>query len=508
MSKLETDTHEFSHLTKRVFRSGSIIFLFTLLTAPLGYAIRIAYSHTLSIQDFGLFYAVLSFLSVFNNYNDLGLGSSLVFFIPKFIKKSDYVSAWNAYKYSEFVSTVISLILAFLFFLMASWLSIHYFKSPEAKNLIIIFAVYHIADVFVSISSRFLTGLQKEEMYSSREFIRSLLTFIFSFLVIILGYKNIQVFAIVWAFAYGLTGVVFYYFVYKKHAFVITPLKWDRKLLTKLLKYGIPSTLTLLLTTLITSTNTFLITLLRGVKEFGIYSIVWSIVSIPAIFVASVSVFLPAITSSLMEGEEKKVRILINNILIYIPFFTFYFVLFILMFPSSSIFFLFGSKWVPMARIPLMVLIGGTFFSTISDYLIAILLGIGLVKERLRISLIVTVINIFLGILLIGRFGLLGAAVSNVIIYIVLFLFLSSLLKLHVSFAYPIRFYLKLLLFGTVAYLIRFRLKINPTNVFQFIAIGILYSGIVFIFSYQLKLFNLKMVKKLISYYNMRVRKK
>ncbi len=494
-------------LTKRVFRGGSIILLFTVLTAPLGYAVRILYSHNLSIQNFGLFYAVLSFLSIFNNYNDLGLGSSLIFFTPKFIKRKDYSSAWNAYKYSELISTSMSLILSLIFFLIAGWLSVHYFKVPQAKNLILLFAIYHIADVFVSISSKFLVGLQKEELYSSREFIRLLLTFIFTLIFLVLGYSNVEFFALAWTLAYLITAGVYYFFVYEKHQFIITPLKWDKKLFIKLLKYGLPSTLTLIVVTFISSSNTFLLTALKGVKDFGVYSIVFSIVSIPSLFVASTSGFFFPFTSHLMEGKKEKIHILVENILVYIPFFTFYFALFIFMFPSSSIKLLFGVKWVELAKIPLSILITSSFFSIMSDYFVSVLLGVGLIKERLKISLAIAVLNIIIGSILIYKLGVIGATLANFFIYFISVILLSNLLKRKIPFSYPWLFYLKLFLVGGVLFFIKFLFKLNPTNWPAFILLGIIYTVINIVLAYYLKLFNKKMVKLLINYCLGRIKK-
>jgi O-antigen/teichoic acid export membrane protein len=487
-------------LTKRVYKGGAVILFFTLLTAPIGYVVRIMYSHVLSIQDYGLFYAVLSLLSIFNNYNDLGLGSSLVYFIPKFVKKKDYSSAWNAYKYSEITSTLVSVVLSFIFVLSAEWLSSHYFKIPQAKYLIVIFTVYHIADVFVSVACKFLSGMQKEKYYSSREFIRLLFTFILTVIFWGLGYSNVIHFSIAWTLAFVVTAVVFYYFVYNKHQSVISPLKWNQKLFIKLLKYGFPTTLTLLITTVISSSNTFFLTALKGVKDFGIYSIVFSIVSIPSIFIASVSGFFSPFTSDLMEGKKEKINILMENVLVYIPFFTFYFSLFIFMFPSSSIKLLFGVKWVEQATFPLSILIIGSFFSIMSDYYIAILLGIGLVKERLKISLITALLNVIISPILIYKLGIIGAVSGNVFIYLFTTLLLGRLLKRKIPFSYPWLFYFKLLLIAISMFVIKYLFKLNPTSWFQFVLFGLVYTVIILIFAYHLKLFNKKMVKLLINY--------
>ena len=49
-------------LAKRVVIGGSIVTIFSLLAAPLGYATRMINSRWLSTAEFGLFYSVISLL--------------------------------------------------------------------------------------------------------------------------------------------------------------------------------------------------------------------------------------------------------------------------------------------------------------------------------------------------------------------------------------------------------------------------------------------------------------
>jgi len=87
---------EYTHpLTQRVLRGGMIVLFFSFLASPLGYAFRLLLSRTLSIEMYGLFYAVLALFATLITYNDLGFGLSAAYFIPKFLAKGDKQSVWN-----------------------------------------------------------------------------------------------------------------------------------------------------------------------------------------------------------------------------------------------------------------------------------------------------------------------------------------------------------------------------------------------------------------------------
>jgi O-antigen/teichoic acid export membrane protein len=63
--------------------------------APLSYAIRIILSRDLggaqeNIHDFGLFYGIISLLTLLSAMNDLGATESLNYFLPKYLIKKEY----------------------------------------------------------------------------------------------------------------------------------------------------------------------------------------------------------------------------------------------------------------------------------------------------------------------------------------------------------------------------------------------------------------------------------
>lgn len=55
-----------------------------IITAPVGYLIKVIVSNTLSVEDVGVFYSVFGFVLLIAMYHDLGLTEALQYFLPKY----------------------------------------------------------------------------------------------------------------------------------------------------------------------------------------------------------------------------------------------------------------------------------------------------------------------------------------------------------------------------------------------------------------------------------------
>jgi len=482
-------------LTERVIHGSSIIFFFTILTSPLGFFIRVLYSHSLSIEMYGLFYAVLSFFGFFSLFSDLGFGYSVIYFIPKYLKKKDYATCWNLFRYNQIVVFLTSIIVILTLFVSSDWLSKNYFKVNQAGTLIRILCIYYLAGCFVNTLEKFFIGLQQEIYYSSIEFIRLAFTLLFSLLFWTLKLSTVYYFAYSWAIAYVLTAMIYSFIAYQNNKLVDKPFYFDKKLLKKMYDFAVPTLLTSGTILLTGSMDIFFLTLFKGVKEVGIYNIVLPLVAISSIFLSPFKVFFLPLISHFMEDDKKKVSEIVEMILKFIPFISFYFVLFTITFPAISIELLFGKKWVAYVELPLIILSFGYIFVNLTTYFVNIIAGMGFVKERLKISIIIAILNIVLSLFLIKIAGVIGAVVANSLIYIISVILYLKFIKSTISLHLPFRFYFKLFIFGLAFYGLTHFLKIAPTNWPEFIVYGILYTGIMALFSLYLKLINKKMIK-------------
>ena len=84
-----------TNYTKRAIKGVSIVMVISLLAALLGYLVRVLLARFLTVEDFGLFYAVFSFLGLLGVFKSLGQEQAIVKFIPEFLhtKRNDLVKS-------------------------------------------------------------------------------------------------------------------------------------------------------------------------------------------------------------------------------------------------------------------------------------------------------------------------------------------------------------------------------------------------------------------------------
>ena len=67
----ETDLLADQPLGQKLIKKGFWLYFFMIITAPVGYIIKVIISNTLSVEDVGIFYSVLGFVILISMYNDL-----------------------------------------------------------------------------------------------------------------------------------------------------------------------------------------------------------------------------------------------------------------------------------------------------------------------------------------------------------------------------------------------------------------------------------------------------
>ena len=487
-------------IKKRILRGGSIILLFNTLVLPLGYIIRLLYARTLSIEQFGLFYAVMSFFIILTTYNDLNLGYSVIYYLPKYLHKKDYKSCWNLYVYNQIVSIIVTLIFSCIVIFLAPFLVSHYFRVSYGLPLIYVFIFFFLANSIVSTIHNLFYGLQQEEYYSLKEFLRLFFTVLFSVVLWLFKRDSLYTYAIAWSSAYGLTALIYIGILLRKNNFLINKITWDSSLARKMIAYSFPTLITTVIGTFATADIIFL-TILRGVKEVGIYNIILPIVSIAGILLTPISSFFYPFISHLRETQKEKTSQIIEQLLHYVPFVVLYFSLFIFIFPNTSVTLLFGAKWALYTRLPLQIMCVSSVFLQLFNYLSIISLSLGLVKQRLMISAITTTLHILVSYILINSFGILGAVIANLLSYGIYTFLYGILLRKKVDFKFPFLFYGKILLFSCVLFLLSSALHLQPTNWPQFIGLGFLYTGIMVCFAFYLKLLRTEDILAIIKRY-------
>lgn len=478
-------------LQEKVIKGGFVVLILAFLGSVCAYLIRILFSHSLSVENYGLFYAVFGLISIITAYTDLGFGYSVVYLFPKQIKFKNYAKAWNIFIYGQAISITVSVMASILFIILAPYLAQNYFKVPGSEILIYIFCVYLISFSIINGLIQIFTGLQKEIYYSSIAISRWFLTLIFSFLFFAFGFSNIVYYAVALCLGHILTALVYFILLLKKYTFLIKyKIVWEKSTLRQMFSFAYPSLLETLIVSLVVLADTFFLTLFKGVREVGVYNIIYPLASVPLVLLNPVNGLILPLVSHLMEGEKEVLKSLMERILEIVPFIWLYFALFTILFPSSIAGLIFGQKWVGLVEIPVTILSLGILAMLMNGILGAITLGIGKVRDKLKMSTVIVTISLMLSGLFIYRYGVLGAIIiASMVAFIVSFL-LSRIIRSVISFRIPFLLYTKLLIYSFLVYLLVKIIGIYPNNWFDFIMFGLIYSIVYIIFGYSLKVYD------------------
>src|SRR3989344_3038055 len=184
--------------TKKAVHGAGNIFAMSMLASALAYLTRIILGKNLSPEDFGLFYAVFTFLVFLLFFRDLGFSQALMKHIAEFNVHQQFGKIKSAIMITFYFQFIGSIIFAIVIYLLAPYLALHYFKNQEATTILRILIIYIFGSMLFIISKDTLLGLQRTALFSLGEFLKNGFVFL---LVLLFFYLNKGVYAPVYAFA-------------------------------------------------------------------------------------------------------------------------------------------------------------------------------------------------------------------------------------------------------------------------------------------------------------------
>lgn len=486
--------------SEKVIKNSVIVIVLSFLGAVFAYLIRVLYSRSLSVEDYGLFYAVFGFFSIISVHADLGFGEAVVYFIPKYFKSKKYSKVWNIYTYGQFVQVIVSVLIAAILVILTPNLTANYFKVPGSEDIIYIFCAFLIINSLLNSILQIFTGLQKPKYYSLMLVLRSALVLIFSLLLLVLDRNEIISYALSWVVGYLVIAVIFIYLLWKRHPKLSgNNLSWDLNTFKVMYKYALPAFATTFIYSLLVSSDIFLLTLLKGVREVAIYNVVVPIASISIVLLSPLNSILFPLVSHLYEGEKRKLRYLISKVYEVIPFIGVYFALFIIMFPSSAIALTFGIKWLDFLEVSLSIFALGYIGILMSSITGIIILGVGKVKERLWVLALVAILNIAINSFLIWQYGVIGSAITNTLMGTTLCIIFTVIIKKFVDFKIPLKFYMKIFLFSILLFMFVRVIRFSPQNWLEFIISGFIYTLVFICLGFLLKVVDKQLITLVMS---------
>ncbi|MBT4334764.1 flippase [archaeon] len=432
---------------RKLLKDASLIFFMGLLASGFGYLIRMVLSRQLTLEEYGLFWAVFTFVMFFSIFRDFGLSQSLAKFIPQFLVKKEYDKIKTSIVFVLFVNLVVSLFIAIVLFLLSNFLILNYFRSELARPILYILLGYFVFhNLYVVLIQTFM-GFQKSKVYS----VHLLLTnFFVLFGLIIFSSFGIISPAISYLLATGLGLCIFSIILFKHFNFSKYSYKFKGELGSNLFSHGLPILLASLGYVVIGQIDVLMLTYFRTLSEVGIYNVVLPTAMILVTLGSSMALaLLPLVSKYWIQKKFNELRELVYEIhkkafLIIVP-------VSLVVFVFSDLFLkiLFGVEFIG-GSLPLKILIIGAILFSLASINSSILAAIGKPNIITKIITFVMCLNIVLNLTLIPMYGMVGAALSTSISYLFVLLFTSFSIRKYLGSKIPIYDWLKIFFSGIV----------------------------------------------------------
>ena len=444
---------------RRLVKGSAIVFIALIGSQFVAFLLRMFLARSLTVEEYGLFYAVFTFVSFFGLFRDLGFGSALAKYIPEFNVKKRYSELKSSIAFTLAFEAVLSLfILAFLF-IFSGQIALGFFRSEAAVPLIQILALWFFVMIFLLFLSVF-QGFQDMPVYALLQFLRNFLVLILA--VIIVGYFGFGVTGVALAYLIELSAVVLLAFLLlrRKYPFVFKAKTAITKTIVKRLSFfALPVFLGGLGGLIIGYMDTLMITGFRTLSEVGFYQVAQPVSHFLWYFsTALVTVFFPMVSEFWARRERK----LLGGALRLLVKFSFIAIvpgaLVFIAFPEIAINLLFGPEYLAAAT-ALQILSATAVAYTLFMILSYTMQGIGKPLVSTKVVSVMAILNFFGNLALIPLYGIEGAAVTTLASYVLGTVLLFYYSKRIIRFTAPASSLVKTILGGILTLLLILGLK-------------------------------------------------
>lgn len=422
---------------KNALKGTFVVFFFSVMTGFFGYLLRMLLARKLTVAEFGLFYSVMTVFFFIMYFIDSGMSQSIAKFIVELkIKRKTQIV--NNLLFSVFyVQFAFSIIVSAFLIILSDFLSRNYFHN-DVNMIIMILSVWLVTSVIISIYNSVFVGFQKFHFYAFFDMLKALCIFVFS-LLLLSGSSSSSIPAMAFALSNILVVLAAYYFVKRAYpGFSFARFKFDKRLSSDAFKFGIFIALSNWIWFLITQTDTLVLTYYTGPVQVALYQVAVPISSLLLYLTNSLSlVIFPIVAELKSRNASRKMIAGLTSIYTYLIMLLLPAVIIILVFPDIIINILFTSKYLG-AIAALRILAVASLFLSLAIINNSVLTALGNPKKVAKAMFFIALLNLALNLLLIPKLGIVGAALSTLISFMLASLVSSVHIRAELPVNYPI----------------------------------------------------------------------
>ncbi len=441
---------------KRVARGISFSFILIIVGAVLAYFFRRLLATELSIDDYGMFYAMLSFFGFFMLFVDMGVEQAATKKIVELKEQKKEYEIAHVARTILFGQLLVSIFFSIIFFLGKNMIATYYFHNAHVTSFLWILTIWFVTTPLLTFCAYMLLGLQRTTWYTALDVGRMSIVLLFC-----LGLFQYNQSLYIPVLAYAIINLILFGTTYPYICSVCQEMrlfskqKWSihPKAGMEILKYAIPVALTNFGWIILTQTDTIALTYFTTLREVGLYNIALPISLLLLFFMRPVIIiFAPLVTELHTAKKPEKLSEAVTMAYAYLFVLLVPFAVTLALFPEYIIPILFGQKYSE-ASPALQILAAGTVFYAFSLFNNIVYTGMGQAQKIAKSVALICGLNVLLNILFVGIFHLSisGASLATTICYILLFITSTHELTKHISFEFPLKTWIKSMLFVAIS---------------------------------------------------------
>jgi len=483
--------------TFKLIKGAGILFIIGLITSALAYLIRLVLARKLSLEDFGLFFAVYSFILMVGWTKSFGLGSAIQKYLPEFRVKNQHDHIKSIITFSLIFITLTTFLVLLMTFLTPDKFINSFFKSTGSKSLILILLFFTLIDGFSQIISSYFLSMNFYFLHSLRDFIIKVIVMLILIFTLNPSVLQVGFFYLIGSVIGLIVHLIFFLktFSYFQHKFTL-----KKSMMVTWFKFSLPMTIKELFDVFMSYSDNLILVFFRPLVEIGIYNVILPTADLLLIVGRPFGrIFFPLTSELNSLNKLSDLSFLIEKthkylLIILIPISCFLFV-----FAEKVLELLFGKEYA-FGFHGLQIMVLGYLFPTLSLVSYNALLGLGKSKNVARTTIIANVLNLILNLILIPHFGkmeqgYIGAILGTVISSLFLFIALSFSLYNLVNYFPKVKLFLFLFLIEFIFIFIGYSIK---NNLFPYYYSMLIFSSILMvIYPLILYLFNIISTKEI-----------
>lgn len=452
-----------------------------------GYSLPILFSifitpvvvHKLGVVDYGV-YVLVNTITGFLLLMDLGLGYAIMKYSAEYYALKDFNNLEKLVKFGHLIFFIFGIIGLSVFFLLGKYF-LPFFNIIQSSrtHILTVFVLSGILFLFNSLNIMYGYIIRSLQRYDTAVTWGTIQLAIFNLATLILVLFGFKLKAIITANIFSSFLLVLVYSYYCKTLLpeIRLGFAWSKELLLKSYKFGFAVFFTNLSGNALVQLDRLIIPMFLGTAPLAYYSIPGNITQkTTGITGASTGIFFPVITSLLAQGDNKKIAEIYIKMFRNITLIAASMTVPIIIFGRKILFYWVGADFAEQGKYILIILAVTYFILAIYSPLINFILGLGKAKFLMKFSIFMAVINVLLLLVLVPKFGILGAAYAYLGAVIpVLWIFYwveRKFLFLHGSLFFYAKLYGKIIFTSVIFYLISQVLDRFIVNLFSLIIIG------------------------------------